>query len=114
MRTLSTDFRLRILAAYDAGDCTQAEVARRFMVSHGMVKKLVGLRRHRGDLAPRHHLAGRHRTIVGKDEARLLDLHRKQPDATLEELNERLGIGCHIATIHRALKRLGLRYKKKT
>ena len=55
MRTLSVDLRERILAAYDQGEATQAEVADRFRVSVGMVKKLVQQRRHTGDIRPRHH-----------------------------------------------------------
>ena len=40
MRTLSLDLRERILSAYDSHEGTRPEVARRFRVSLGMVKKL--------------------------------------------------------------------------
>jgi len=39
-------------------------------------------------------------------------LVQEQPDATLEQLRERLGVGCSIVTIHNTLKRLGYRVKK--
>ena len=42
MATLSLDLRERILAAYDAGEGSREEVAHRFRVSLGMVKKLDG------------------------------------------------------------------------
>jgi transposase len=37
----------------------------------------------------------------------------RQPDATLNELVERLGRIAHYATVHRALERLELPYKKR-
>lgn len=39
---------------------------------------------------------------------------RQQPDATLAELRDRLGIACSIVAIFRALKRNGITRKKKT
>ena len=113
MKTLSLDLRSRILAAYDAGGVTRQEVADRFMVSLGMVKKLIQQRRRTGDIGNLHHRAGRRRLLTADDEKRLSGLHRAQPDATLEEFGERLGVKCHFTTIHRALGRLGLRFKKK-
>src|SRR5207247_3625796 len=45
---------------------------------------------------------------------RLRALVRKQPDATLTELRDRLGLPCHIATIARVLRRQRITRKKKT
>ena len=50
-RTTSLDLRERILGTYDAGEGTREDVARRFRVSLGMVKKLLQQRRHTGDIA---------------------------------------------------------------
>lgn len=58
MRTLSLDLRERILASYDHDEGPRAEIAHRFRVSLGMVKKLLQQRRRTGDIAPRHHYAG--------------------------------------------------------
>ena len=44
--------------------------------------------------------------------ARLDALVEAQPDATLEELREALGVSCSVPAIHYAVKRLGWRYKK--
>ena len=63
-RTISLDLRERILEAYDEGDVTRDQVARRFRVSLGMVKKLIQQRRHSGDIRARHHLAGRKPLIM--------------------------------------------------
>lgn len=114
MKTLSLDLRSRILAAYDAGDVSRQEVADRFMVSLGMVKKLIQQRRHSGDIGNLHHRAGRPRLLAAEHERRLAELHAAQPDATLAELRDRLGVECHFSTIHRALGRMGMRFKKKT
>jgi hypothetical protein len=40
-------------------------------------------------------------------------LIRQQPDATLEECRQRLGVACSLMTISRALSQLGLSRKKK-
>jgi len=71
MRTLSLDLRQRILAAYDHDEGTRAEVAHRFRVSLGMVKKLLQQRRRTGDIGPRHHLAGRKPMIVATHQQQL-------------------------------------------
>ena len=49
--TTSLDLRERILDTYDAGEGTREDVARRFRVSLGMVKKLLQQRRHTADIA---------------------------------------------------------------
>ena len=45
MKTTSLDLRRRIVETYDEGKWTQEEVAKRFRVSLGMVKKLLAQRR---------------------------------------------------------------------
>ncbi|MEI9998845.1 MAG: hypothetical protein WDO13_06600 [Verrucomicrobiota bacterium] len=40
---------------------------------------------------------------------RFVDAH---PDATLEQMREKLGAACTIITIHNTLRRLGYRFKK--
>ena len=70
MATLSVDLRERIVGAYDRGQGTREEIAQRFGVSLGMVKKLLQQRRHTGCLKPRHHLAGRKKLIVAGEPAK--------------------------------------------
>ena len=79
MVTLSLDLRTRILATYDAGQSTREDVARRFRVSLGMVKKLLQQRRHTGDIAPRHHRSGRKPLIVAAHRRQLRALVRASP-----------------------------------
>ena len=51
--------------------------------------------------------------LTQADLERLRQLVRDQPDATLEELRQRLGIDCSLMAIWRALRRLKITLKKK-
>lgn len=113
MATFSTDLRERIVAAYDRGDGTREQIAERFSVSLGMVKKLLQQRRNTGDLAPRHRFSGRKPTIATKHQQRLKRLVREHPDMTLEELRDATGLACTPQAIHYALERMGLPLKKR-
>ena len=113
MRTLSLDFRERILASYDNDEGTRAEIAHRFRVSLGMVKKLLQQRRRTGDLAPRHHFAGRKPMIVAAHQSQLRALLVKKNDLTLKELRVATGLKCSLQAIHVVLGKMGLTYKKR-
>jgi transposase len=113
MATLSTDLRERILAAYDRGDGTRLQVAERYDVSLGMVKKLLQQRRHTGDIAPRHYRSGRNPKITEKHKRHLERLVGEHPDMTLDELRYAIGLACSLTAIHKALLKLGLSYKKR-
>jgi transposase len=113
MRTLSVDLRERILASYDHEEGTRAEVAHRFRVSLGMVKKLLQQRRRTGDIAPRHHLAGRKPMIVAAHQSQLRALLARKNDLTLKELRAVTGLKCSLQAIHVVLSKMGLTYKKR-
>jgi transposase len=113
MATISMDLRKRILKAYDRGDVSREQVARRFEVSLGMVKKLIQQRRHTGSIAPLHHRSGRKPVILASHRQQMRLLLAKQPDLTLEEIRARLGLGCTIQAIHYVLADMGLTYKKR-
>jgi transposase len=113
MATLSLDLRERILAAYDRGDGTRQEIADRYDVSLGMVKKLLQQRRATGDIAPRHHRSGAKPKITPQHQKRLRRLVREHPDMTLEELRDALGVSCTPQAVHYALGRMGLPLKKR-
>jgi transposase len=104
--------RERILAAYDAGEGTREEVARRFRVSLGMVKKFLQQRRHTGSIAPRHHLAGRKPQIVLSHQRAMRTALGQKPDLTLQELRRAVGLECSLQAIHVVLVKMGLTYKK--
>jgi transposase len=113
MRTLSLDLRERILAAYDKQEGTRAEMAHRFRVSLGMVKKLLQQRRRTGSIAPRHHLAGRKPTILPVHRTHFRSLLTKRNDLTLKELREAAGLRCSLQAVHVVLAKMGLTYKKR-
>ncbi len=113
MATLSNDLRERIVAAYDRGDGTRQQIAERYDVSLGMVKKLLQQRRHTGDIAARHKYSGAKPKITAKHERRLKRLVRDHPDMTLAELRDAIDISCTPQAIHYALGRMGLSLKKR-
>ena len=90
MKTLSLDLRERILASYDNGDGTREEIAERYRVSLGMVKKLLQQRRHTGEIGHRHHRSGRKPKILAAHHRRMRSLLDGKPDLTLKELRAAL------------------------
>jgi len=113
MRTTSLDLRERILAAYDHDEGTREEMARRFRVSLGMVKKLLQQRRRTGDIAPRHRFSGRKPMIVASHRSQLRSLLARKNDLTLQELRQATGLKCSVQAIHVVLGKMGLTYKKR-
>lgn len=113
MATFSLDLRERILSAYDKGEGTRDEIAQRFEVSLGMVKKLLQQRRKTGCIKPRHHLAGRKKLIVAKHRIAIRQHLKRKPDMTLAELREALELKCTLPAIHYVLVDMGLTYKKR-
>ena len=113
MRTLSLDIRERILSSYDNDAGTRPEIAHRFRVSLGLVKKLLQQRRRTGDIAPRHHLAGRKPMIVAGHRSQLRSLLGRKNDLTLKELRAATGLRCSLHAINVVLGQMGLTYKKR-
>ena len=113
MRTLSLDLRERILTSYDNDEGTRAEIAHRFCVSLGMVKKLLQQRRRTGDIAPRHRFAGRKPMIVAAHRTQMRSLLAKKNDLTLKELRQAMELRCSLQAINVVLGKMGLTYKKR-
>ena len=113
MKTLSLDLRERIVAAHDAGEGTRQDVAKRFRVSLGMVKKLLQQRRKTGDLGHRHRFSGRKPVILDGHRHRMKDLLGQQPDMTLAELRSALSLDCTVQAIFYVLADMDLTYKKR-
>lgn len=108
MEAYSIDLRQRVIAACQAGRQTK-EVATLFNVSPAWVRRLKQHLRERGDIRPRNGGGSRGRKI---DRDRLAELVRQQPDATLVELRDRLGVSVTPWAISKALRELKLTYKK--
>ena len=108
MRTLSLDLRERIVAAYDGQQGTREEVAQRFGVSVGMVKKLLQQRRRTNELVHRHRYSGRKARILPEYREGLLALVAAQPDLTLAQIKEKLSMTFTVPAVHQALVAIGL------
>ena len=103
------EFRRLVLADCDAGLGTTA-TARKFGVCPAWVRRLKQHRRERdGDIAPR---TGGGSKPGKVDRAKLAELVRARPDATLLELADGLGVACAKSAIWKALRQLKLSYKK--
>jgi transposase len=113
MTPYSHDLRQRILDTVQRGEGTIRQIARRFLVSVSFVTRLLQLHRTTGSLEPRPHGGGNPAVLGPEDLERLRELIRRQPDATLDECRQRLGLSCSLMTISRALSELGLPRKKK-
>jgi transposase len=113
MTPYSRDLRQRIVDTVTRRDGTIDQIAQRFLVSISFVTRLLQLYRGTGSVEPRPHGGGHPAVLTPEDLERLRELIRDRPDATLEECRVHLGSSCSLATISRALSRLGLPRKKK-
>jgi transposase len=107
---LSQDLRDRVLAAYDRGRQTR-EIAETFAVSPAWARRVRQVRREQDRTAP---LPMGGVRVVKIDLQQLAQLVEEQPDATIPELHQRLGLEtCCESAVGRALIRLGLTFKKR-
>jgi transposase len=113
MRPYSHDLRQRILAAVERRELTFHQIAHHFQVSVSCIVRLLQRYHLTGSCHPQPHAGGRPPKMDKGAQKRLQDLVSQQPDATLTELRDRLGISCSLTTIFRTLKRLGITRKKK-
>lgn len=110
MGAYSIDLRERVLADFDAGMGNDA-VARKYRVSSRWVYKLRRQRSETGEIAPRRGKTGPKPKLAMHLE-QLVQLVEEQPDATLSELRQRLGIPVSLTTVWTTLKKLGVTLKK--
>ena len=108
-QTYSQDLRDRVLAAYDRGVET-GQIVEMFAVSSAWARRVRQCRRETGRTTPLPRGGAR---IVKIDMQRLAELVQEQPDATMLELRDRLGVECTESAICLALKRLDLTFKKR-
>ena len=111
MKAYSMDLRVRVLGDCDSGLRT-GEVAAKYRVSPAWVRRLKQRRRETGQIGPRRQRHGPRPKLSGHEDE-LASRVREQPDATAEELRTRLTVSVSRPTIQRALRRLGLSYKKR-
>jgi putative transposase len=112
MVAYSKDLRERVLAAVDAAEGTQQEIARRFRVSARWIRKMLALRASTGSIAPKPRSGGRELLIRGEQADALQAAIRNTPDATLQELRAATGFSGCLMTVWRALRRMNVTRKK--
>lgn len=103
------ELRDRVLGAYDRGMKTK-QIAEVFAVCPAWARRIKQRRRESGETTPRP-MGGA--TVIKIQMERLRELVAQQPDATIKELHQRLGIACSESAVGMALKRLGLSFKKR-
>ena len=112
---ISMDLRRRIVRAVERGSSIR-QAARRFAVSPSAAIKLMQRVRATGSPAPAR-CGGHRRPVLAPHESDLRGLVEATPDITLAELQRELercrGVRAGLSTIHTALRRIGLRHKKR-
>ena len=115
MEAYSMDLRERVWNAVnrreETGE-TLTSIAERFQVSQQWIYNLRRRFAEEKTLEPKPHGGGQPLKVSEKLEQRLCDKLLEQPDATLAELRDHLGIDGSIMAVFRALKRLGISRKK--
>lgn len=113
---LSVDLRQRIIAAYEAKEGSQRQLAERFKVSLSFIRDLSRRYRETGTVEPKPHGGGTVAKLGVEQLPIVKALVAAQPDALLEELCERFaertGVHVSISTMQRAVCNLKLSVKK--
>jgi transposase len=112
MRAYSMDLRERVWTDCQAGMKTP-EVAAKYSVSESWVRRLKQRQKATGSIAPRPPSPGRPVTLAPHD-ARLRELVCADPDATLAELRQRLGVTVSISALCEYLRRINFSFKKRS
>lgn len=111
MGIASAEVRQRAIAAYETGQGTQGEVAKCYGIDLSTFQRWLQRYRESGRSEP---LPRGHNPPALNDAqmGQLDGLIEQDPDATLAELRDAVGVRCSLVAIHNALGRLGFRYKK--
>ncbi len=116
MQAYSLDLRERVVAAYEKGNETIAEIAAQFSVGETFLKKMLRQKHQTGSLMRLPHRAGAKRVLQKRHRLWLAKQIKEQPDATLLELQtsllEKQKKLVSPATLSRELRQLRLPRKK--
>jgi transposase len=117
MKAFPIELRERVLKAVQRCSGTVGAIAQIFDVSPGFIFKLLRQWRETGSVSPKPHGGGSAPILDAPKLAQLRQLVQEQPDATLEELQERLReqaqAAASLPTVCRALQKLKLKRKRK-
>ena len=114
---LSVALRQRLIAAYEAKEGSQRQLAKRFKVSLSFIRDLSRHQRETGTSQPKPHGGGAVAKL-GEGQLPFLEaLVLAQPDALWDELCERFakqtGVAVSVSTLQRAVCQLKFSVKKK-
>ncbi|HEY9845359.1 MAG TPA: hypothetical protein V6D03_04100 [Candidatus Caenarcaniphilales bacterium] len=112
----STDLRCRVIEAWQNQEGSQRQLAQRFKVSLSFVRNLLRHYRQTGQVQAKQR-GGHLRPVINGERMQVVQrLLEEQNDALLSELCERFaartGVLVSVPTMHRAVQRLRLSYKK--
>jgi transposase len=116
MKTYSQDLREKMLAAVDRG-MPRREAVGVFGVSPATLKRWLRRRRETGSVAPKRRPGLKPRIGAAEERRALWHQLEEHPEATLEEHRElwerEQGVRVSVATMSRAIRRLGWTYKQR-
>lgn len=117
-KAYSIDFREKVLEAYLCKEGSLPELSKRFKLSMSTIKRIAKRYRDTGKVEIYIHQVGRKRLLTEADYEALTLLVKEKQDRTLAELavlyKERCKKSISLSSLHRALKELQLRHKKKS
>jgi transposase len=117
-RAYSIDLRKRVIEAYEAGEGSQGEIAKRFKIGLTTFRTYWIRYRDLGEIAGKEYRHGRLPKIEAKGEEIIRNLLANKPDLTLLELCEhyqkKRRVKVSISMMFRACQKLNLRLKKKS
>ena len=112
----SNDLRRKFVEVYDSGGVSLKELAKRFRVSESWAKKLSARRSKSGQIEMRSWQHGPKSRVTAAIQAWMREQMGRQPDLTLQELQQRLErehrLHLSVGWIWVLLRRWGLRHKK--
>jgi transposase len=115
-KAYSDDLRRKLLEAHDRGEGSLRQLAKRFGVSVAWAWKISRQRRRTGQMERVEQRHGPRSRLTPAVQARLRELVRQQPDATLVELQQRLWASERLRVsfqhLWRVLQKMGLGLKK--
>ena len=115
---LSIDLRKRLIKAIEAEKLSIAKAARRFLVSYDFANDLWERYQETGSLEPKKVGGNKQPKVDLAGEERIKSWLLTEPDLTLQALCERyqqeVGVSMGVSSMARALKRMGMSFKKKS
>jgi transposase len=116
VKSISDDFRIRVVRAYETSQDSYKTIAKRFDISTISVFRWISLERTHNSVSPRPHGGGQAAKIGNDKLEELKSFVAEQSDRTLVELadkwNQIHGTSVHRSSMSRALQRANITRKK--